>query len=453
MKTLLSDALIINEGQRLRGSVLIEGSDIKAVLYEPEKEEHLRSIADEVVNCQGLYLLPGCIDDQVHFRDPGLTHKADLYSESRAAIAGGITSFMDMPNTKPPTVTLEAWQAKKERAAECSWGNYGFFFGGTNDNIDEIKRVDKHTVPGLKLFLGASTGNMLVDNKETLRRIFGETDLLIATHCEQENIIQSNKAYYTEKFGKNLDIHFHPLIRSEEACYRSSSEAVELADKTNARLHILHISTARELGLFRSDLPLSQKRITAEVCVHHLWFSDSDYALLGNRIKWNPAIKAASDRAALRQAVRNGCIDIVATDHAPHLLTEKEGNVLTAASGGPLVEHSLLLMLELSRMGEFSLEQVVSKMAHQPAELFGIPDRGYIRPGYRADLVLVDPHRPLLVQDGRVLSKCGWSPFDGYSFSHSVRRTYVNGSLAYHDGVLSPTRPVVYPLSFHSIKN
>lgn len=452
MKTLLSGALIINDGQRLHGSVLIDGCDIAAVAYRPEDEAHLTREADEIVNCSGLYLLPGCIDDQVHFRDPGLTHKADLYTESRAAVAGGVTSFMDMPNTKPPTTTLDAWQAKMDRAAECSWANYGFFFGGTNDNLGEIRCIDPVRVPGLKLFLGASTGNMLVDNRDTLERIFSETDLLIATHCESESVIRANRAYYVSKFGNDLGIAFHPLIRSEEACYRSSAEAVELADKHGARLHILHLSTARELTLFRSDIPLCKKRITAEACVHHLWFCNSDYVRLGNRIKWNPAIKTLTDRDALRQAVRDGRIDIVATDHAPHLLAEKSGGALSAASGGPLVEHSLLLMLELSRGGDFSLEQVVDKMAHSPAELFGIPNRGYIRSGYRADLVLVDPHDTHRVEDATVLSKCGWSPLDGYTFSHRIRRTYVNGSLVYRDGCLQPLRPPVEALVFRQSK-
>lgn len=448
MKILLRNALITNEGKTFPGSVMIDGAFISRII-EGELPADDNLSADEVIECSGLRLFPGCIDDQVHFREPGLTHKATIASESRAAVAGGVTSFMDMPNTNPPTTMWERLLEKRQIGADTAWANYGFFFGGTNDNIDEIKRVDKHLVPGLKLFLGSSTGNMLVDNKETLEKIFGECDLLIATHCEKEEIIRANKEHYKAKYGNDLDIHFHPLIRSEEACYRSSAEAVELAERMNARLHILHLSTEKELSLFRNDIPTAQKRITSEVCVHHLWFSDTDYGRLGNRIKWNPAIKKESDREALRAAVRNGRIDIIATDHAPHLLREKEGSCLQAASGGPLVQHSLLALLELCNQGIFSIEEIVSKTAHIPATLFAIEKRGYIRPGYYADLVLVDPSSPLTVSANNILSLCGWSPFEGFTFSHSVAYTFVNGCLAYAKGRLAESRPTVHPLFFN----
>lgn len=448
MKTLLRDAMIINDHSRMQGSVLIEDDKILKIVTSGFETDCLVSSSDVVINCKGLLLLPGCIDDQVHFRDPGLTHKADIGSESRTAIAGGVTTFMDMPNTKPTTTTIESWKAKMQRAADVSWANYGFFFGGTNDNIEEIKKVDKHSVPGLKLFLGASTGNMLVDNKETLRRIFSETDLLIAVHAEKEELIRKNKAYYLSKFGENLGIEFHSLIRSADACYRSSSEAVELADRCDARLHILHISTAKELSLFRNDIPLKDKHITSEVCVHHLWFDDSYYKTLGNRIKWNPSIKRLSDRDALREAVRNHKIDIVATDHAPHLWSEKQGSCLKAASGGPLIEHSLLTMLEMVKEGIFSYENVVDMMAHRPAVLFGIPDRGFIRPGYKADLVLVNPNKPHRVVDNQVFSKCAWSPFNNYIFAHSVEKTFINGCLTFSNGIHSHKRPVIEAVRF-----
>ncbi|MFC4665157.1 dihydroorotase [Falsiporphyromonas endometrii] len=448
MKTLLRDAMIINDHSRMHGSVLIEDDTILKIASSEFDTDCMVSSSDVIINCKGLLLLPGCIDDQVHFRDPGLTHKADIESESRTAVAGGVTTFMDMPNTKPTTTTIEAWQAKMQRAADVSWANYGFFFGGTNDNINEIKKIDRHSIPGLKLFLGASTGNMLVDNKESLRRIFSETDLLIAVHAEKEELIRKNKAYYISKFGENLGIEFHSLIRSADACYRSSAEAAELAERCDARLHILHISTEKELSLFRKDIPLREKRITSEVCVHHLWFDDSYYKTLGNRIKWNPSIKRLSDRDALREAVRNHKIDIVATDHAPHLWSEKRGSCLRAASGGPLIEHSLLTMLEMVKQGIFSYENVVDMMAHRPAILFGIPDRGFIRPGYKADLVLVNPNKPHRVTDNKVFSKCAWSPFDGYIFAHSVEKTFVNGCLAFSNGIHSHKRPEIEAVRF-----
>ena len=432
-KKLIKNARIINEGRSYQGSVLIDGEMIAAV-YEGNVPDETVAEAKEVIDAQGKWLLPGCIDDQVHFREPGLTHKADIYSESRAAVAGGVTSFMDMPNTKPQTTTLENLEWKFNRAAETSVANYSFFFGGTNDNMEEIRRLDRSRVPGLKLFLGSSTGNMLVDKKEALEKIFSESDLLIAIHAEKEEIIKRNIAYYTQQYGEDLDISFHSKIRSEEACYASSSEAVELATRLGTRLHILHLSTAKETTLLDNKLPLKDKKITGEVCVHHLWFHDGDYALFGNRIKWNPAIKTLADRTALREAVNNDKIDIVATDHAPHLLSEKEGSCLKAASGGPLVQHSLIIMLELAMEGRFTYEKVVDKMAHKPAELFHIDRRGYIRPGYYADLVLIDPNKTWTVSKENILTKCGWSPFEGYTFHHAVDTTWVNGEIVWQDG-------------------
>ncbi len=449
MKTIFRNALVINEGRSFVASVLVEGRTIARV-YEGADVVIDPADADrsEVIDCRGLWLLPGCIDDQVHFREPGLTHKASIATESRAAVAGGVTSFMDMPNTNPPTTTLSAWEDKMSRGAETSWANYAFFFGGTNDNADEVKRLDRHRLPGLKLFLGSSTGNMLVDNQATLERIFSETDLIIATHCESEAIIRANKEHYKGLYGHDLDVRFHPLIRSAEACYRSSAEAVELAERLGSRLHILHVSTERELSFFRSDIPLEEKRITAEVCVHHLWFTDEDYTRLGNQIKWNPAIKTLADRQALRGAVRAGRVDIVATDHAPHLWSEKQGGCLSAASGGPLVQHSLVTMLELARQGIFSKEMIVERMAHAPAKLFAIEGRGYIREGYYADLVLVDPEHPYTIAPDNNLTYCGWSPLMGETMSHSVVGTWVNGVCAYREGRLSDERPEVMALTF-----
>lgn len=431
-KKLIKNVRIINEGRSYQGAVLINGEMIEAV-YEGEVPSEIIAETNDIVDGQGKWLLPGCIDDQVHFREPGLTHKADIYSESRAAVAGGVTSFMDMPNTKPQTTTLENLEWKFNRAAETSVANYSFFFGGTNDNMEDIRRLDRSRVPGLKLFLGSSTGNMLVDKKDALEKIFSESDLLIAVHAEKEEIIKRNIAYYTQQYGEDLGISFHSKIRSEEACYASSSEAVELATRLGTRLHILHLSTAKETTLLDNKLPLKDKKITGEVCVHHLWFHDGDYALFGNRIKWNPSIKTLADRTALREAVNNDKIDIIATDHAPHLLSEKGGSCLKAASGGPLVQHSLIVMLELAMEGRFTYEKVVDKMAHKPAELFHIDRRGYIRPGYYADLALIDPNKTWTVSKENILTKCGWSPFEGYTFHHAVDTTWVNGEVVWKD--------------------
>lgn len=432
-KTLIKNASIVNEGRIFKGSVLINGNLI-AEVFEGAVPEPTAGV--RVIDATGKMLLPGVIDDQVHFREPGLTHKGDIASESRAAVAGGVTTFMDMPNTKPQTTTLADLHWKLSRAAETSLANYSFFFGGTNDNMDDIRKLDRSRVPGLKLFLGSSTGNMLVDKKDSLERIFGEADMLIAIHAEKEEVIKRNIAYYTGLYGDDLDISFHSKIRSEEACYASSAEAVELATRLGSRLHILHLSTAKELSLLSNSMPLSRKKITAEVCVHHLWFYDADYARFGNRIKWNPAVKTLDDRIALRDAVNDNTVDIVATDHAPHLLSEKEGSCLKAASGGPLVQHSLVAMLELVAEGCFTYEKVVDKMAHMPAELFRIDRRGYIRRGYYADLVLVDPDKSQTVAPENILYKCGWSPFEGTTFHHSVSQTFVNGHLVYDNGTI-----------------
>jgi dihydroorotase len=431
-KIVIKNASIINEGRSFNGYVMIEAPFILSVGETGDGElEKFERDADQVIDASGKWLLPGAIDDQVHFREPGLTHKGDIASESRAAVAGGVTTFMDMPNTKPQTTLLSELEWKLQRASETSVANYSFFFGGTNDNLDEIKKLDRSRIPGLKLFLGSSTGNMLVDNTDTLEHIFAEAGMLIAIHAEKEEVIRRNIAYYTSKYGEDLDISFHSKIRSEEACYQSSSEAVELATRLGSRLHILHLSTAKELGLLTNKIPLSEKKITGEVCVHHLWFHDGDYARLGNRIKWNPSVKTLNDREALRRAVNDNTIDIVATDHAPHLLSEKEGSCLKAASGGPLVQHSLLAMLELANQGCFTYEKVVDKMAHMPADLFHIDRRGYIRPGYYADLVLVDPSKNTTVTPESLFYKCGWSPFEGYTFKHSISRTFVNGVVVF----------------------
>jgi dihydroorotase len=411
---------------------MTDGEYIRTIYRADLPEAALRE-ADRVIDARGLLLLPGVIDDQVHFREPGLTHKADIASESRAAVAGGVTTFMDMPNTSPQTTTEAALDWKLQRAAETSVANYGFFIGATNDNVDEIRRISRSKITAVKVFMGSSTGNMLVDNRATLERIFGELPYVIATHCEKEEIIRANIARYRAELGDDLPIAYHPLIRSAEACYASSAEAVELAVKANARLHLFHLSTARELSLLEAK-PLSEKRITGEVCVHHLWFSDADYARLGNRIKWNPAVKTLADREALREGLRTGKLDVVATDHAPHLLSEKEGSCLKAASGGPFVQFSLPTMLELASQGVLTVEQVVEKMAHAPAELYSLDRRGYVREGYYADLVLVDPNTPTVVSSDTILSKCGWSPLEGTQLKHSVRMTFVNGEPVWADG-------------------
>ncbi|MDR3137673.1 MAG: dihydroorotase [Tannerellaceae bacterium] len=447
-KKWIRNALIFNEGRAFEGSVWVEGDRITSVREGKCPEDEKPEVGWEVIEGEGLWLLPGVIDDHVHFRDPGFTHKGDMESESRAAVAGGVTSFMDMPNTLPQTTTLDALVQKEERAAQVSFANYAFFFGATNDNLPLFASLDRQRVPGVKVFLGSSTGGMLVDKREILERIFGETDLLVAVHAEKEEIIRRNITYYKSLHGDQLDVSFHPLIRGEEACYAASSEAIDLAQRTGARLHLLHLSTERETTLLNDTSPLSRKRITAEVCVQHLWFTDADYAHFGNHIKWNPAVKSERDRSALRAALNNGLIDIVATDHSPHLPAEKGGNCLTAASGAPLVQHSLPAMLELSAQGLFSVETVVEKMSHAPAILYGIEDRGFIRPGYYADLVLVDPSVSYTVTQDSLFYKCGWSPFEGLSFSRRIVLTLVNGCIAYRYNSSVPCLPSGLPLRF-----
>ncbi|MDR0799475.1 MAG: dihydroorotase [Dysgonamonadaceae bacterium] len=427
----IKNATIINEGARYQADVWIDGERIQGI-SKPSESLNIDP-SDTEIDATGLLLLPGMIDDQVHFREPGLTHKGNIHSESRAAVAGGITSYMEMPNTLPQTVTIEALQDKFDRAAKESFANYAFFIGATNDNLAELKKADAQQVMAVKVFMGASTGNMLVDNENTLDRIFAEMKRPIAVHCESEAVIAANKAHFIELYGEDLDISFHPLIRNTEACYKSSSEAVRLAKKHGTRLHLFHLSTEKELSLLENK-PLKDKQITAEVCVHHLWFSDKDYATKGNLIKWNPAIKSYADREALRQAVIDGKIDVIATDHAPHTLEEKSGSCLQAASGAPMVQHALTVLLELCKQGVFTEELIVEKTAHAPAELFSIQDRGYIREGYYADLVLVDPNQSWTVTKDNLLYHCGWSPLEGKVFSHKVVKTFVNGSLVYDNG-------------------
>lgn len=432
IRTLIRNAQIINEGQTFVGSVVIADERIEQVFQSSDAIPDTGF--DEIIEAEGLWLIPGVIDDQVHFREPGLTHKADIATESRAAVAGGITSFMEMPNTMPLTVTLEALEDKYRIGAEKSVANYSFYVGATNENIEVLKQVNPKEVCGVKVFMGSSTGNMLVDNATTLSRIFAEIPMLITTHCEDEATIKSNKAHYQALHGDDLPVSFHPLIRNAEACYRSSSLAVELADRYGARLHVLHLSTEREMSLFSNTLPLKDKKITAEVCVHHLWFNDADYATYGNRIKWNPAIKSEADRQALIQALNDDRIDVVATDHAPHLLREKEGNCLKAASGGPLVQHSLVAMLQLAKKGVFTVEHIVRKMCHAPAELYRVVDRGFIRQGYFADMVLIDPAKSWTVNQSNIFSKCGWSPFEDQIFDNQVQQTIINGKVVYKNG-------------------
>lgn len=426
----IHNAVIVNEGKQFAGSVVIDNGIIREVLEEGKQPSQA---CDEEVDAKGCYLIPGVIDDHVHFRDPGLTHKADMASETAAAAAGGVTSFMDMPNCNPQTTTLEALNAKFEDAATKCVVNYSFYFGATNNNVHVLKELDKTRVCGVKLFMGASTGNMLVDRMEALRKIFSEAGMLIATHCEDQNTIRENTERFRQEYGEDPDIICHPLIRSEEACYRSSALAVQLAKETNARLHVLHVSTARELELFE-DKPLSEKRITAEACVSHLFFCDEDYQTLGARIKCNPSIKTRADRDALRGALSTNRIDVVGTDHAPHLLTEKQGGALKAVSGMPSIQFSLVSLFELVHEGVLTVEQLVQKMCHAPAELYQIEKRGYIRPGYWADLVLVNPNKEWTVTSDCIQSKCGWSPMEGCHFHAQVEKTFVNGVLAYADG-------------------
>ncbi|OFY85674.1 MAG: dihydroorotase [Bacteroidetes bacterium RIFCSPLOWO2_12_FULL_35_15] len=430
MKTILiKNANIVNEGKIFHGNVLIENDRIAKI-----SSTEITTKAELVIDASGKYLFPGCIDDQVHFREPGLIHKAEIYTEAKAAVAGGVTSFMEMPNTVPNTFTQELLEEKYKRASEVSLANYSFFMGASNDNIEEVLKTNPRNVCGIKVFMGSSTGNMLVDKNETLEALFSKCKLLIATHCEDETTIKNNIAIYKEKYGEDIPMECHPLIRSEEACYKSSALAVALAKKHNTRLHILHISTAKELELFDSKIPLKQKRITAEACIHHLWFSDEDYKTKDVFIKWNPAVKKVSDRDALLKGVLENKIDIIATDHAPHTLEEKQQSYFKAPSGGPLVQHSLVAMLELHKQGKISLEKIAEKMAHAVADCFQIEKRGYIREGYFADLVLVDLNDPWTVDKSNIYYKCGWSPFEGITFHSKITHTFVNGNLVYDKG-------------------
>lgn len=433
---LIDHARIGNEGRTYRGWLTIDGERIGAV-GEGDCPSEVRDGATEVFDAQGALVMPGAIDDQVHFREPGLTDKAEILTESRAAAAGGVTSYMEMPNTRPPATTLELLEAKYARAAEVSAVNYSFYLGATNDNIAEIERIDPEKICGVKVFMGSSTGNMLVDNEETLADLFRSSPVLVATHCEDEATVRANLASARRAFGDDIPVAMHPVIRSAEACYCSTAHAVELAHKYGGRLHVLHLSTARELTLFEKNKPLEEKRITNEVCVHHLWFSEGDYAERGTLIKWNPAVKSAADRDTLRAAVRSGLVDVVATDHAPHLLAEKQNPYLTAPSGGPLVQHSLPAMLTLASEGVFTVPQVVERMCHAPARLFRIRERGFLRPGYFADIAIVDLQASWTVsrENGdpgeRILSKCGWSPLEGVPLSAKVVATFVNGNRVY----------------------
>lgn len=427
---LIRNATLVNEGKKTIADVYIKDGRIHTV------GNQLSFITDSVIDARERYLLPGVIDDQVHFREPGLTHKGDLTTESRAAVAGGITTFMEMPNTVPQALTQELLEDKYKRAAEVSAANYSFFMGASNDNLEEVLKTDPSQVCGIKVFMGSSTGNMLVDDEAVLDNIFRNAPMLVATHCEKEQIIRDNLQRYKEKFGDEIPVENHPLIRSEAACFASSQQAVGLAKKYNTRLHVLHISTAKELELFDATIPLAEKRITAEVCIHHLWFSEEDYADRGMYIKWNPAVKTANDRAGLRQGLLDGKLDIIATDHAPHTLTEKDNPYTKAPSGAPLVQHALVAMLELVHQGVYSIEFVVEKMSHAPATCFQIKDRGFIREGYFADLVLVDMNDPWTVSRKNVLYKCGWSPMEGTRFQSRIQATIVNGQIVYHDGKL-----------------
>jgi dihydroorotase len=428
---IIKNATIVNEGRQQVADILIKDGFIEKI------DGQINTPADKEINAEGLHLFPGCIDDQVHFREPGLTHKGNIASESRAAVAGGITSFMEMPNTVPNTLTQQLLQDKYDIAATSSPANYSFFMGASNDNLDEVLRTDAKNVCGVKVFMGSSTGNMLVDNPTTLEHLFAQSPMLIATHCEDEATIKSNLEHYKQLLGDNIPVRLHPKIRSAEACYLSSSMAVELAKKHNTRLHILHISTARETHLFSNDIPLAEKRITAEACIHHLWFTDADYAEKGNLIKWNPAVKTEQDRDELLKAVLDGRIDIIATDHAPHTIEEKAQPYLQAPSGGPLVQHALPAMLELYHHGKITLEQIAEKMAHNVATIFQIEKRGFIREGYWADLALVNLNNPWQVNKDNILSKCGWSPFEGSTFKAKVVSTIVSGNLAYENGSLT----------------
>jgi dihydroorotase len=435
MKTILiKNATIINEDEQFISDVLIKDSLIERIDRDITEE------GATIIDATGLILIPGAIDDQVHFREPGLTHKGEIYTEAKAAVAGGVTSYMEMPNTSPQAVTILELEKKYARAKECSLANYSFFMGGTNTNLEETLKVDYSKVCGLKLFMGSSTGDMLVDNEKTLEDFFSKSNALIATHCEYDPMIKENQARIIAEYGEDLPAYFHPIIRNDEACFKSSSFAVNLAKKHNTRLHILHISSAKELGLFTNKIPLKQKRITTEACIHHLWFNDDDYKMKGNFIKWNPSVKTEYDRAHIFEAVLDGRIDVIATDHAPHTLEEKQLPYLKAPSGGPLVQHSIIAMMEFHKQKKISLEMIVKKMSHNVADIFNIEKRGFIREGYFADLVLVDLNKPTEVTKQSLLYKCGWSPFEGVTFSSSISKTFVNGHLVYDNGTFDESK-------------
>ena len=434
MKILIKNATVINENERFESDLLIENGLISKIGKEITTE------ADRVIDAEGKILMPGVIDDQVHFREPGLTHKGDIESESRSAVAGGVTSYIEQPNTVPNAVTQELLGEKYQLAAGRSFANYSFSMGGTNDNLEEVLKTNPRNVAAVKLFLGSSTGNMLVDNPDTLEEIFSKVKMPICVHCEDEKTIRGNTEKYIAEYGEDIPVKYHHMIRSADACYISSSKAVELAKKTGARLHIYHLSTAKEMELFRNDIPLKEKKITAEVCVHHLWFTNEDYDTKGALIKWNPAVKTAADKEALWQALEDGRIDVIATDHAPHTLEEKDQVYTKCPSGAPLVQHSLPAMLEMHLKGRISLEKIVEKMCHNPAIIFEIEKRGFIREGYQADLVLVDLENAWTVSTDNILYKCGWSPLDGTEFSAKVTHTFVNGNLAFENGKVAEER-------------
>ena len=428
-KLLIKDIIIINEGSRTTGDIYIEGEFIKKIDINIMLDDDVK-----IINGNGYIAIPGMIDDQVHFREPGLTHKGDIRSESKAAIAGGVTSYFEMPNTFPNTTSIKEFENKIKIASNNSFANFSFMFGGTNDNINEIKKIDKKDVAGIKLFLGSSTGKMLIDDRSSIENIFNSTLLPISAHCEDEKTIKDNTEHYKNLYGENIPISAHPKIRNEKACYRSSSFAVDLAKKTGARLNVFHISTAIELDLFDSSIDLNNKKITSEVCAHHLWFTDDDYDRLGSKIKWNPAIKSKEDRNALWQAIKDNKIDIIASDHAPHTIEEKNNNYLNCPSGGPMVQHTILSLLQNCEKFGVSFEKIVEKIAHNPATIFKVNNRGFLREGYYADIVLIDTNTPTNVTKESLLYKCGWSPFDGQKFDNSIYKTILNGNVVYENG-------------------
>ena len=434
-QTLIKNARIVNRNTIVHGDLLITNNLITKIGSNLSAPDNAK-----IIDANGSYLIPGAIDDQVHFREPGLTHKGDIASESRAAIAGGITSFIEQPNTVPNAVTQEILEQKYQLAAQKSFANYSFMMGGTNTNLDEILKTNPRNVAGLKLFLGSSTGNMLVNNEQALEKIFSQTPLLIATHCEDETTIRNNLEIFKQQYGDNIPATAHHLIRSEQACYISSSKTVALAQKTGARLHVFHLSTAREMQLFTNKIPLADKKITAEVCIHHLWFSSDDYATKGNLIKWNPAIKTAADRSELWRALLDDRIDVIATDHAPHTFAEKSLPYIDAPSGGPLVQHAVVAMFEAMQQGKISVEKIVEKMCHNPAIIFKIENRGFIQEGFAADLVIINPKSPWQVSTENILSKCGWSPFEGQEFHSKIEHTFVNGNHVYNNGKITEQR-------------